>query len=164
MSLFESTGATFSPCRRYRYALWRIWDKSKPACLFLMLNPSTADEITNDKTVERCERRARMTGFGGLRVANIFAFRSTDPAALYSEADPIGPENNRHILEAASVSGLIVCGWGTHGNLNNRGEAVRQMISAAGAQPHYLALNQDGTPRHPLYVGYKHQPQPWGAK
>ena len=32
-------GAELSPCRRYRYALWRIWDDSKPAVMFIGLNP-----------------------------------------------------------------------------------------------------------------------------
>ena len=47
-SLFpESSGATFSPCRRYRYTLWRQWDERPPAT-FIMLNPSTADETRDD--------------------------------------------------------------------------------------------------------------------
>jgi hypothetical protein len=71
-------GAAFSACRRYRYRLWRMWDR-RPHCCFVMLNPSTADELANDPTVERCERRARAWGYGGLEVANVFAWRSTDP-------------------------------------------------------------------------------------
>ena len=75
MNLFDQTGALFSPCKKYRYRLWREWSDEVPA-VFVMLNPSTADEIVNDPTVERCERRARAMGFGGLRVANIFALRA----------------------------------------------------------------------------------------
>jgi hypothetical protein len=77
-------GATFSPCARYRYRLWRDWDATKPALTFVMLNPSTADEVTNDATIERCQRRAIEGGFGRLNVVNIFAYRSTDPDVLYS--------------------------------------------------------------------------------
>ncbi len=162
MTLFsDTTGAEFSPCRRYRYALWRIWDKAKPPCLFIMLNPSTADEVDNDPTVERCERRASDMGYGGLLVRNIFAFRSTDPQALYSESDPVGPDNDAAILDAIRQCGVIVCGWGAHGKLHGRGEAVRRLILDAGRQPHYLQLNLDGTPRHPLYVAYAKKPTPW---
>ena len=39
------SGAQFSRCRRWRYLLWRRWDESKPVANFLMLNPSTADEL-----------------------------------------------------------------------------------------------------------------------
>ena len=51
--------AIYSDCERYRYALTRTWDESGKRALFVMLNPSTATEVQNDPTVERCERRAR---------------------------------------------------------------------------------------------------------
>ena len=79
MDLFEQSGASFSPCGTYRYTLWRRWSFVPPAT-FVLLNPSTADATRNDPTVERCERRARELGCGGIRVANLFALRSTDPA------------------------------------------------------------------------------------
>lgn len=163
MSLFEQSGADFSPCKKYRYRLWRTWDDQPPA-VFVMLNPSTADEVENDPTVERCERRARAMGFGGLRVANIFALRSTDPSALYQHADPIGPGNDAAILESVTGAGLVICAWGGHGILNGRGAAVLSMLRRAGITPHYLKLNNDGTPKHPLYVGYDVKPQVWNEK
>ena len=97
----RETGARFSVDRRYRYALWRVWDRSRGACNFLLLNPSIADEVTNDPTSVRCERRARRWGFGGLIVTNLFAPCATDPAGLRRVADPIGPENDAAILETA---------------------------------------------------------------
>lgn len=163
MSLFEQTGAIFSPCKGYRYQLWRTWSEARPA-VFVMLNPSTADEVANDPTVERCERRARAMGFGGLRVANIFALRSTDPAALYDHADPIGPDNDAAILGAVIGAGIVICAWGGHGKFRDRGDAVRRLLHSAGVTPHYLHLNKDGTPKHPLYVGYGVQPKAWEAK
>lgn len=160
-SLFPDTyGAVFSPCRKYRYALWRVWNPEKPLCMFLMLNPSTADEFKNDPTVERCQRRAIQMGYGGLHVGNIFAWRSTDPDALYSLDDPIGPENDQAIVEAASKAGIVICGWGKHGNLNNRGLAILDLLRHHQITPHALTLNGDGTPGHPLYIGYEIQPAP----
>lgn len=154
MSLFPSlSGARFSPCEKYRYALWRRWN-NRPYAMFLMLNPSTANEIDNDPTVERCQRRAARMGCGGLWVANIFAYRSTDPAALYSTPDPVGPENDQAILDAARNAGIVICGWGTHGNHLDRGKKVLSLLRDAVVKAHYLQLNADGTPRHPLYVGY----------
>lgn len=167
MSLFpELTGAQFSPCERYRYRLWRTWDASKPAVTFVMLNPSTADAVANDPTVERCQRRALAMGYGGLRVANIFAYRSTDPQVLYDLDDPVGPDNDAAILAQARESALVICAWGNHGQLQNRGEAVLSLLNKAGITPHHLGLNgRTGdaarTPKHPLYVGYKTQPKPF---
>ncbi len=154
----ECSGATFSPCRRYRYTLWRTWDPGKATCMFLMLNPSTADAIDNDPTVERCQRRAQALGYGGLVVCNVFAYRSTDPNALYAVADPVGPDNNAAILEQARGAGLVICGWGTHGALHGRGDAVLRMLRDAGVAPHALQVNADGSPKHPLYVSYAQQP------
>jgi hypothetical protein len=96
---YRETGARFSIDRRYRYALWRVWDHDENLYNFLLLNPSSADEATNDPTIERCERRARRWGFGGLIVTNLFALCATDPAGLHRITDPIGPENDAAILE-----------------------------------------------------------------
>ena len=157
----KDTGATFSDCKQYRYKLWRTWDTNTPPAVFIMLNPSTADEIKNDPTVERCERRARMMGYGGLRVANIFALRSTDPKALYQHTDPVGKDNDAAILELVNGAGIVICAWGGHGNLNNRGTKVLELLQSANITPYYLALNKDGTPKHPLYVGYALSPVEW---
>lgn len=161
ISLFESGGAVFSPCHQYRYELWRDWDKTKPRLTFLMLNPSTADASANDPTVERCRRRSEALGFGRLVVVNLFALRSTDPAQLYWSEDPIGPTNDAHIRSAAFGSSMVICAWGVHGNLNQRGEHVAATLRERGHVLYHLGLNKDGTPKHPLYVGYGVKPKEW---
>lgn len=166
--LLTESGATFSSGRLYRYALWRRWGDGRMA-VFVMLNPSTADERDNDPTVERCQRRAARLGLDGLVVANIFAYRSTDPAALYDVADPVGPLNDATLIRICSgMSGLasshqevmtgpdplVVCAWGRHGTLQGRGAAVLAMLRRIGVRPQCLGINDDGTPVHPLYVPY----------
>lgn len=47
----ENNGAKFSEDRNYRYALWRIWDESKPMVMFIGLNPSTANETSESRLV-----------------------------------------------------------------------------------------------------------------
>ena len=61
-TLLSRSTAIYSDCERYRYALTRVWDDTGKRALFVMLNPSTATEIQNDPTVERCERRSRALG------------------------------------------------------------------------------------------------------
>jgi hypothetical protein len=154
-------GAEFSPDRKYRWTLHRIWQPTAPLVCYVLLNPSTADETANDPTVSRCQARAINAGFGGLLVVNIFAWRSTDPAALYKVADPVGgAPNNMAIMNAARKSKLVVCGWGMHGVLQNRGEKVLELIRSAGKVPHALRINSDGSPKHPLYLSYKLKPKP----
>jgi len=154
-------GAEFSPDRRYRWSLHRIWQPRAPLVCYVLLNPSTADETTNDPTVSRCQIRALNAGYGGVLVVNIFAWRATDPAALYVVADPVGGlANDMAITAAARKSKLVVCGWGMHGALQKRGEKVLELIRSTGKEPHALRINSDGSPKHPLYLSYKLQPTP----
>ncbi len=75
--------AELSKCRAYRYALWRTWDESKPFAMFVGLNPSTADELEDDPTIRRCINFSKLWGYGGLCMVNLFAYRATDPTALF---------------------------------------------------------------------------------
>lgn len=157
--------AVYSDCEAYRYLLTRVWDGALPRALFVMLNPSTATEVQNDPTVERCERRARALGFGAFRVTNIFAFRATDPRAMRAVADPVGPDNDAAIRESVDWAGgptdRIICAWGTHGAHLNRGAAVAQLLRESGRDLHHLGLTAAGAPKHPLYIGYAQPLQLW---
>lgn len=153
--------ALYSDCEKYRYALTRIWDAGGKRVTFVMLNPSTATEVQNDPTVERCERRARALGFGSFRVTNIFAWRDTDPRKMRKAAEPIGPANDEAIREAALWADSTICAWGTHGEHLNRGPAVEQLLRETGKTLHHLGLSKAGHPKHPLYIGYSVQPEPW---
>ena len=163
MDLFkenETRGALFSPCRKYRYRLSQIWDESKDPLYWLMLNPSTADEVKNDPTVERCERRARMWNYGGSVVLNIFAYRATDPKDMRARKDPVGPDNDKWIRELAAMSNkvTVIGGWGEHGKHGERGQAIRDIFKAENGRLQALKINASGHPAHPLYIGYDKTP------
>ena len=110
------SGATFSPCRRWRYLLWRRWDESKPVANFLMLNPSTADEMKLDPTCSRARDYAERWGYGALIVTNIFSFRETNPNRMKAAEDPVGPGNDAAIVRAASEAAL----WCAPGGITGR--------------------------------------------
>ena len=153
--------ATFSNDRVHRYLLTRTWDDSLPAVNFLMLNPSTADAFQLDPTNRRCVGFAQAWGFGALVTTNIFAFRSTNPAGLRTATDAVGPENNETIVTAAKNADLVIAAWGTHGELQDRGNAVREMLTEAGIELHMLRLTKAGHPGHPLYVAGDTVPTLW---
>ncbi len=154
--------AVYSPCELYRYLLTRVWNPKGEKALFVMLNPSTATEVQNDPTVERCERRARALGFGAFRVTNIFAFRATDPRVMRAVADPIGPGNDAAIADSAQGwADRIICAWGTHGAHLGRGAQVERLLRDTGRPLFTLGLSQGGHPKHPLYIGYDRQPELW---
>lgn len=148
----------YSRCDAYRYGLTRVWDAGSPAMLFIMLNPSTADEHRNDPTVARCETRARQMGYGGVMVANLFAFRATRPQDLKQAADPKGDLNDALLLHWVGHAGLTVAAWGVHGSHQNR---CRDIAHALGPSVFHLGLTKDGHPRHPLYVSFTTEPALW---
>ena len=99
LGLLEST-ADFSFCGQYRYTLTRVWSLERGLVLFVGLNPSTADAERDDPTVRRCVGYARRWGFGGVLVANLFAYRATDPRDLLAVSYPIGPRNDEVIAHS----------------------------------------------------------------
>ncbi len=147
-------GAIISECGRYRYLLTRETNlllAEKPGALFIMLNPSTADAALDDPTIRRCRAFATAWGCAGLAVANLYAYRATDPRELWRCADPVGPENDRHLAALAAEHGDIVCAWSGHAK-PERVAAVVGILQGAGARLWCLGTNQDGSPKHPLYI------------
>lgn len=146
--------AEISPDGLYRYTLHRgIIPAALDAAgevLFVMLNPSTADDRLDDPTVRRCIGYAREWGYGDLAVCNLFAYRATDPKQLYTCPDPVGPDNDRHIIEQAARAQLVVAAWGAHGGHLDRDVAVLDLIDKP---VHCLAVTKAGKPGHPLYLG-----------
>jgi len=159
-SLFQDNGASFSPCRLYRYSLWRFWNKPKGYVAFMCLNPSTADETNPDPTVTRCINFANSWGYGGMMMLNLFAYRSTDPKQLLMVTDPVGPENDIYIRNASSRSDLTIIAWGVDKAIGKRSDEVLKLLK----DPHYLALTKNGSPWHPLYLKGSLKPVPFKIK
>jgi len=129
----------------YRYQLSRIWDEEKPKILFIMLNPSTADEFVEDPTIRRVVNYAKDWGYGGVYVGNLYAFRSTDPKGLKSIADPIGPENINHIQTLISLVDKVIYAWG---NEEKEPDWLKKMVDT----PYCIEISKKGIPKHPLYL------------
>lgn len=168
-------GAHISKCGRYRYLLWREWrgthdpknwnwwdyedGKGDPvgqpkSCVFVMLNPSTADGNVDDPTIRRCVAFAKAWKYERLEVVNLFAYRATKPQellGLHHSADPVGVDNQDHIERhtGRASAGIVIAAWGHHGAHLQQDETVRGWIS----RPlHALGFTAQGHPRHPLYM------------
>lgn len=177
--------AVISDCGLYRYwlrrcvglhVLGRPVGGRKPIC-FIMHNPSTADATQDDPTIRRCIGYAKSWGGSELIVVNRFAYRSTDPEAIFADTtkDPVGPENDEAIVRAVEHchvnGGFAVAAWGAprasakwrRRMLENRTRAIVGALSDRSLPLHVLALSQDGTPKHPLYLKGDLQPTRWLA-
>lgn len=140
--------AVFSPCRQWRYELWRRWAPG-PFVQFIGLNPSTADEVQDDPTVRRCIAYSKRWGFSALCMTNLFAWRSTDPRGMKAAVDPVGPANDETLTRIAGLAGLVIAAWGVHGTFAGRADHVLKILPV---RPLCLAKTKDGHPGHPLYL------------
>ena len=197
-SNYLASGATISECGTYRYRLWREWrlgnstqwdmwtdDFGKPvvdgagkqlgeplSCVFVMLNPSTADGEDDDPTIRRCVAYAKAWGYDRLEVVNLFAYRATKPAdllALSHHDEPWGPNNKEHVTAAVARAGIVVCAWGANGSHMAQGETVLGWILEAaeldGREIPVCALKLTlfGHPAHPLYLRRNEKPVPFSG-
>ena len=160
MKLPGKAGAQFSRCRKWRYLLWRRWAEG-PVANFLMLNPSTADEVKLDPSCTRARNYAEQWKFGALVVTNLFGWRATDPDDMKAARDPVGRGNDAAIPAAARRAGLVVCAWGNHGLHQDRAQRVLVHLKKAGVNLHILRLNGCGQPAHPLYLPAALKPIAW---
>ncbi len=161
MIVRSASGASFSRDRRWRYLLWRRWDAGKPAANFLMLNPSTADEVRLDPSCSRARDYAERWGYGALIVTNLFGWRATKPLQLIAAGDPMGRGNDAAILAAAREAAIVVCAWGNHGAYRGRSAEAVQMLRKACVPLHALRVNRGGEPAHPLYLPSDLKPKTW---
>jgi hypothetical protein len=148
----------FSSDRRYRYLLKHSCSPLfKPnICTWIGANPSIAWENGLDPTLRRIRGFSLAWGYNGFIIANVFAFVSTDPEGLHDVEDPVGPENDRFILQAIRETGVVIAAWGEIGRYQNRCEVVWKMI--ADFHPLCLRKTKKGFPGHPLYVPRETEP------
>jgi hypothetical protein len=158
-------GAVLSdePCPFYRYRLWREWSDG-PRCVFVGINPSTADAIKDDATIRKCIGFAQRWGFGSLDMINLFAWRDTDQLALLKSVNPIGPDNDMACKIVFETASRVVWAWG-----RGKSAAVRKLIDdrvtdrrwqVTGCEVGTLGLTDDGYPCHPLMLAYSTRFQP----
>jgi hypothetical protein len=165
--------AVFSPCGLYRYRLIRdietgFWEEldanlmgEGPAVrplrtrLYVMLNPSYAGADKNDPTARRTMGFGARDGFGRILVGNAFGIVETDSSLLRHHADPVGPDNDRHLAEMAAQADQIIVAWGARAKFPkswaHREREVLDLLRAV--QPVFcLGKTKDGSPNHPLYL------------
>ena len=149
--------AIFSADRNYRFWLRRrvtpmqVPKINESVCLFVLLNPSTADEFSDDPTIRRCIFFAKKFGHDVLDVVNLFAWRSTDPQKLREVDDPVGVGNDSTIYQAIRGADRVVVAWGNSGALHGRSDLVIDLITESKI-PFHFGLTKFGEPRHPLYL------------
>lgn len=149
--------AMISGCGEYRYELSRSWNHELPRCIFIGLNPSTADGLEDDPTIRRLVGFAEAWGYGRFDIINLFALRSKDPAVLRDHPDPVGPDNHQFIVAACDSKLLTIAMWGKGGEYRQQARFIERLF------PELMCFgkNKDGSPKHPLYLPYWHVLEPY---
>lgn len=147
MNNYTDSGAIISDCKKYRYRLWRIWDADKGNVMFVLHNPSTADENNDDPTVRRCVNYAKSWGYGGIYICNLYPYRATNPKDLlnkpFEEISP--PQNMYYINQTLKKCSLHVLAYGN--------PAIKDTTPVLFDNIYMcLGLTKKGNPKHPLYL------------
>ena len=143
--VFDATG-------QYRYQLGRRWRQKGTEVAFIMLNPSQADARCDDPTLRACIQFAQRWDYASLSVVNLFGHRTPHPTQLKTVTDPVGPQNDEYVLEAAQSAEQIVLAWGNWGSLQGRDHTVLNLLRPFQLKLGCLQINRSGQPRHPLYI------------
>ncbi|MDB5243789.1 MAG: hypothetical protein JWP57_4415 [Spirosoma sp.] len=152
---------------RYRaiYEAVGIPEAMRRTMLVVMMNCSTAHAKAMDPTIFNVWKIANRLGYNRLLIGNGHAYRRTDQSKVKEIADPVGPENDRHLIDMAKAADLVVMAYGSPAkHMWERGPAVARMFLAAGIPLHVFRLAKNNRPWHPLYLpAEKTNPAPWAG-
>jgi len=136
--------AEFSIDKKERYSLKREWDKSKNKILYIMLNPSLADDKNDDPTIRRLVSFTKKYNYGGFLVGNIFTTITPNPKEI-DKSKGISDKNFEKLLKLINKVDQIVYAWG-----DNIEEP--QLLKELVLNPKCFGKNLNGSPKHPLYI------------
>ena len=136
--------AEFSIDKKERYSLKREWDKSKNKILYIMLNPSFADDKNDDPTIRRLINFTKKFNYGGFLVGNIFTTITPNPKEL-DKSKGMSDKNFEELIKLINKVDQIVYAWGSS-------IEEPQLLKKLVLNPKCFGKNLNGTPKHPLYV------------
>lgn len=154
---------TMDETNQYRYLFECNWSPGGHFITFILFHPSIDDVSQTDPTLRRCTHYAKLWGFDGLKVVNLYAMIASDVKSLDHMYDPIGPDNDTYIRYAADHSAAVILAWGdaiTTLSAQSRMRDVYQLVQHQS--PHCLKVTTTGNyPRHPLYLSKSLIPVPY---
>ena len=136
--------AEFSIDKKERYSLKREWDKSKNKILYIMLNPSFADDKNDDPTIRRLINFTKKFNSGGFLVGNIFTTITPNPKEL-DKSKGMSDKNFEELIKLINKVDQIVYAWGSS-------IEEPQLLKKLVLNPKCFGKNLNGTPKHPLYL------------
>jgi hypothetical protein len=149
---------------RYRFEFgWRY--AQGPSLMFVGINPSFGTADKPDRTMISMRGIAAFNGYGSFVIGNPFALRALEPRDLTKSMNAsyaIGPGNLDHLQRMAEKADTICLCWGVpRRELYRHVAAVHIMLEKIGKPLMCLGKNDDGSPRHPLYLPSRTRLEPF---
>ena len=153
-----------SECGKYRYLLHarpkNFLNVKKPkSIVFIMINPSTADDSNDDRTIESCKRIAMHHECSDLYVLNIYPYRTKSVKELTEFLNSASQgvlkkmrSDNCYHMDTILKGGnqIVIAAWGKENKAPLMHELGQELSSIYGPFK-CLGFNTDGSPTHPLY-------------
>lgn len=136
--------AKFCYTKKNRYSLKREWDSSKGLLLYIMLNPSMADDKNDDPTIRRLINFTKKFNYGGFLVGNIFTKITPNPKEV-DKSRGMTNKNFKELLKLINKVDEVVYAWG---NSTDEPKELKYLVKS----PKCFGKNFNGTPKHPLYL------------
>lgn len=136
--------AHFSVNRKHRHWLYREWDRTKPVVTFIGLNPSTANESTDDPTIRKVTKIAANNGYGRFYMLNLYTCVTAHPQYI---VDYPSIEEILLVWRSSFEFTSVVFCWGNFKQAQARAPIVIQKFPSALC----IDRNKNGSPKHPLY-------------
>lgn len=136
--------AEFCSENKNRFVLKREWNKSNKKILFIMFNPSKANETKDDPTIRRLINFSKKFNYGGLIVGNLYTYISSNPNKI-DRSQNISKKNIKILAKLINSVTDVVYAWG---NNTDEPNILKQLVD----RPMCLGKNKDGSPKHPLYL------------
>ena len=136
--------AKFSNNKKERFSLSRQWDESKRKILYIMFNPSIADNERDDPTIRRLINFTIKFNYGGFFVGNIFSLITPYPDQI-NTLNGSSKKNVRELKKLINQVDKVVYAWG---NLTEEPNFLKDLVF----NPKCFGKNLNGSPKHPLYL------------
>jgi len=144
MTAYTLAGAKFNDERTKRFILWRRFGSGNRFAMCIGLNPSTANQTSNDRTISFLIKLLDHHHYDGLLMCNLFTNITSKPKELPKDKS----EQDLKFLKDTSInSAAIIFCWGTFKEAQGRAKEVITLFPNALCFGH----NKDLSPIHPAY-------------
>src|ERR1051326_3997191 len=114
-------GAEFSQDKKHRLYLWREIDPNNTKWItYIGLNPSTANEYEDDRTISKLINFTKQFGYGRMYMLNLFSFITPYTTELHAAPIKMVADYDIILKAFADLCNDVVLCWGAFKGIDER--------------------------------------------